>query len=115
MKLKDIIKELDLEVKTRDQNPEAEVKGAYASDLLSDVMAHSIEGCLWLTLQIHPNIVAVASMRDMAGIILVNGREPEAETIKRSNEENVTIMVSKLSTFDLAGKLYKMGVRDGKK
>jgi hypothetical protein len=54
--------------------------------------------------------VAVASMKDLAGIILVNGREPEQETIEKAETENVVIMVSEMPTFELVGKLYELGV-----
>lgn len=110
MRLAELVKELNLGVKSAPGNLSREVAGGYASDLLSDVLAHSKEGDLWVTLQIHPNIVAVASMKDLAGIVLVNGREPEAETVKKAEEEHMPILVSHLPTFELVGRLYGLGV-----
>ena len=111
MKVKDVIKELKLNLKTAGAKLDSNVTGGYASDLLSDVMANAQDGCLWITLQIHPNIIAVASMKDMAGIIIVNGREPEPETIKRADSEGINLMVSKMSAFEVAGNLYKIGIK----
>ena len=108
MVLETIIEELALEVKTTGVDLTGEVTGAYVSDLLSDVIANSREGELWITLQMHPNIVAVATLKDLSGIILVNGRQPEQETLKKSEEEHVPLMTSELSAFQLAGKLYKL-------
>jgi len=87
-----------------------EITRGYASDLLSDVLANSGEGDLWVTLQIHQNIVAVASMKDLAGIILVNGREPEEETLEKAEAENIVIMVTEMPTFELIGRLYELGI-----
>ena len=110
MKLTDVIQNLNLTVRSAQGNLGREVTGGYASDLLSDVLAHSNEGDLWITLQIHQNIVAVASMKNLAGIVLVNSREPEKETLEKAQEEDVVIMVSDLSTFEVVGRLYGLGV-----
>ena len=106
MILATIIEKLGLEVKNAGGNLTDEVTGVYVSDLLSDVMANSKEGQLWATLQVHPNIVAVATLKDLAGIILVNGREPEKETLARAEEEKIAVMTTRLPAFQLAGKLY---------
>lgn len=88
-----------------------EVRGGYASDLLSDVMANSREGDLWVTLQKHVNIVAVAHLNGLAGIVLVNGRRPEPDTAARAEEERIPIICTELPTFDVAGILHGLGIR----
>lgn len=110
MKLTELIQKLNLSVRSAKGNLEREVTGGYASDLLSDVLANSKEGNLWITLQTHQNIVGVASMKDHAGIILVNSREPELETLEKAESEKVPIMVSEMPTFELIGMLYSLGV-----
>ncbi len=110
MKLNELIEKLNLDVRSAKANLECEVTGGYASDLLSDVLANSKEGNIWVTLQVHHNIVAVACMNNLAGIILVNGREPEQETIDKAEKENLVIMVTEMPTFELVGKLYSLGV-----
>ncbi len=111
MKLAAIVERLDLGIRTGSDRLDTEVTGGYSSDLMSDVIAHSQEGDLWITLQAHQNIVAVASMTGLAGIILVNGREPEEETIAKAQAEGLPVMVSTLPTFELAGRLYNLGIR----
>ncbi len=108
--LKEVIEKLDLEVKSAKGNLEAEVKGGYVSDLLSDVMANSKKGDIWVTLQIHPNIAAVGTLKELAGIIINNGREPEGETLKKAEVEALPIMVSKLPAFELVGRMYELGI-----
>ena len=110
MKLTELVQKLNLDVRSAKANLDLEVTGGYASDLLSDVIGNSKEGDLWITLQIHQNIVAVASMKDLAGIILVNGREPEQDTIEKAETENIVIMVTDLPTFEIVGRLYNLGV-----
>jgi len=108
--LKDIVQKLRLEVRAGDSALATEVRGGYASDLLSDVIAHGRPGDLWVTLQKHPNTVVVASMNRLAGIVLVNGREPEAETLQKARAENVVLLVSVLPAFELVGRLYSLGL-----
>jgi len=110
VKIVELVEKLNLDVRSANENLEREITGGYASDLLSDVLANSKEGDLWVTLQIHQNIVAVASMKDLAGIILVNGREPEQETVEKAEAENIVIMVTELPAFELVGRLYSLGV-----
>jgi predicted transcriptional regulator len=106
----DIVKSFGLKIRTGENRLNEEVTGGYAGDLLSDVIAHSRKGSIWVTIQTHPNIVAVAAMKELAGIVLTGGREPDSETLKKAEEEGVPILVSSLFTFELAGKLYQMGI-----
>ena len=110
MKLTELVQQLSLSVRSAEGDLGREVTGGYASDLLSDVLANGEPGNLWITLQIHKNIVAVASMKDLAGIILVNSREPEKDTIEKAEAENIAIMVTELPTFELVGRLYGLGI-----
>ena len=109
--LADLVDKLDLQVRSARAGLASEVTGGYASDLLSDVIANSAEGDVWVTLQAHQNIVAVATMKDLAGIILVSGREPEEDTVQKAETENIPVMVSRLPAFELVGRLYGLGVR----
>ena len=106
MKLHQVVKELALEVRSRVLNLDKEVSGGYASDLLSDVIANAKKDNIWITLQIHQNIVGVATLKELTGIIIVNGRKPEAETLKKAEQENIPIMITKLPAFEIIGKLH---------
>jgi len=108
MKLKEIIERLQLKVLTAQDKLEVEVSGGYTSDLLSDVIANSKERNLWITLQTHQNIIAVAKLRDLAGIVIVNNREPDKETLKKAKEEEVPLMASEEAAFEISGKLYEL-------
>ena len=110
MTIREIVEELNCEVKAGASGLDNELTGGYASDLLSDVLANGREGNVWITLQIHPNIVAVASVKDLSGIVLINGREPAEETVLRAEQEDIPIVVSALPAFELIGRLYGLGI-----
>ena len=111
MKLSDLATRLELKVYKGPIPPERPVGGGYVSDLLSDVIGHGRKDDLWVTMQVHPNIVAVAVLKELAAIVLVNGREPAAETLEQAKKEGVTVLGTRLSAFELVGRLYGMGVK----
>jgi len=88
-----------------------EVRGGYASDLLSDVMANAQDGDAWITMQRHVNTVAVAQLKNLTAIVIVNGRQPEAEMAARAAEHGVAVVTTPLAAFDAAGRLYAAGLR----
>lgn len=106
MTLKEITQELGLDVLTAKDMLDVEIKNGYTSDLLSDVMANAKEGNLWITLQVHQNIVAVAKLKELCGIIIVNNRQPEEETVKKAEEEKVPLLRTTDSAFSVSGKIY---------
>lgn len=108
MKLSDLVDELSLEVKTCKDGLANEVKGAYVSDLLSDVMGNSKDGDTWITLQTHLNIIAVATLKNLSGIIIVGNRPVQDEILQKAESENVTILVTPMTAFETAGKLYQL-------
>jgi hypothetical protein len=108
IRVKNIVEELGLKVFCGESGLENIVRGSYVCDLLSDVMGHSNEGQIWITLQTHKNIMAVASLRDLAAIILVKDLVPEPETIVQSNLEGIPVLGTSSETFEMAGKLYKL-------
>lgn len=110
MKLSEIAKKLNLTIRTCTDRLDVEVTGGYASDLLSDVIANAISGNVWVTLQTHQNIIAVAVLKDLSGIIIVNGRQPEEETLKKAEQEKIPVLVTELPIFEIVGRLYMLGI-----
>ncbi len=110
MKLKQVVERLNLQLQTPTSKLDVEVNGGYISDLLSDVMANAKKGDIWITLQIHQNTVAVATLKELAGIIVINKKQPAKETIKKAEEEGVPILTSDLTAFELICELCKLGI-----
>ena len=107
MKVSELVKELNLKVFSGEAGLEREVMGGYVSDLLSDVMGNASEGDVWVTLQTHRNVVAIASLKELACVLLVSSLSPEENTINHSNEEGIPVLGTSLSTFEIAGLLYQ--------
>ena len=103
-----IVKELNLEIRSAKGSLKNMVTGGYTGDLLSDVMENSQAGDIWITRKVHQNIVAIATLKEHAGIILVNSCEPARDTLEKANQENVPIMVSAWPAFELTGRIFNM-------
>jgi hypothetical protein len=110
MTLQQIVDKLGLKPLSAISKLSEEVRGGYVSDLLSDVMGNAKAGDLWVTLQTHQNIVAVASLKEIAGIILIGGREPEKQTLAKAEAENIPLLLSNHPAFEVVGRLYQMGI-----
>ena len=114
MILQDIVQALDLTVLTEKKNFEKLVPSCgYSSDLLSCVMAGAKRGGVWVTLQAHLNIVAVAALLDLNAVIITEGAQPDVGAIAKANEEGVTLLSTQKSTFYVVGKLWELGLREG--
>ena len=107
MTVKDIIEKLDLQC-LNEANLDAEVKGAYASDLLSDVMGNARSGQVWITMQTHKNVSAIAALKDIPAVIIVRGGVPDDDMLEHAKEEDICILVSQDATFQVCGKLYQL-------
>lgn len=110
MTLSQIATRLNLKPKN-DAKPESVVAFGYASDLLSDVLANAKKGTIWVTNQKHQNVVGVAVMLDLAGVVIAGGMEPDENTLEKSRDERVPLYTTDQSLFDVAGKLYELGLR----
>jgi len=106
MLLEKIIESLDLEMVVGESEGKEIIKG-YTSDLLSEVMA-SGNSDIWITVQSHSNIVAVATIIGVKAIVLVNGREYTQDTMNKAKEEGICLLKSKQNAFDITGKIYAM-------
>ena len=67
MQIKEVINSLNLQLLTHTGDMQAEVTGGYASDLLSNVMGQAEPGMVWVTMQGHQNVAAVASLISECG------------------------------------------------
>lgn len=112
MNLQTIIDELHLNILTEARDFTAITpQGGYTSDLLSCVMASAKNGNLWVTLQAHLNIVAVASMLEVAAVIITENAQPDEATIAKANQQGVILLSSSKLTYEVCGKLWEMNIR----
>lgn len=112
MNLHQIAQALDLKLLTQAQPlDQIEPIAGYASDLLSCVLAGAGHGSLWVTLQAHLNIVAVAALLELKAVIITEGAQPDEATLAKANEEGVILFSTPRKTFEVVGQLWQMGLR----
>ncbi len=114
MTLDEIVNQLGLTVLTNQPDlGEVVPTVGYASDLLSCVMAGAKHHAIWVTLQAHANIVAVAALLELSAVIITENAQPDKATLAKANLEGVTLLSTDKPTFYVAGKLWEMGLREG--
>lgn len=86
------------------------IESVYIGDLLSFVMANGKEGALWLTVQKHINVIAVAELNDFAGIIFVQNSYPDEDTIAKANEFEIPLFISEKDAFLVSKDLISLGL-----
>jgi hypothetical protein len=84
------------------------VRGAYTSDLLSDVMGNADDEAVLVTIQAHKNTVAVATLKDSPAIIICNDRPVPADMIDAVKTEDISLFVTSDNQFTVSGKLYAL-------
>jgi hypothetical protein len=75
-------------------------------------MASARAGNIWITIQGHPNIIAVASLLDLAGVIVSEGSPVEPATIQKAVAEGIALFESRLTTYAIAARLARAGLAD---
>lgn len=108
MKIHELAKQLDLTLCCGKGGINNQVAGGYVSDLLSDVMGSTKEGELWITLQTHKNVMAIASLKELSAVILVKGFQPEADMALQSDQEDIPVYSTPLEAFEITGKIYQI-------
>ena len=88
-------------------DPEREISGAYAGDLLSWVMGRATSGNAWITIMTNINIVAVAALVDISCIILSEGVTASPDVIQTANAKNINVLSTGLPTYEAALALAK--------
>ena len=108
MKIDEIIKFLNAACLT--EKVDKEHNYAFASDLMSDVLALAGGATILVTGLNNPQIVRTAEMLDMSLIILVRGKKPSEETLAIADETNITIITTDMTMFETCGRLYEAGI-----
>lgn len=108
MKVRELVEKLNLKVYSGESGLDNEITGGYTSDLLSDVMGFAKDGQIWVTLQTHKNIMAVATLKDLAAVVLVKGFVPDNDAAEVSNKEGLPILGTDEQAFEITGKIFTL-------
>jgi hypothetical protein len=110
---KEVIERLHMEALSSTGALDRPVAGGYAADLLSCAIKSAKRDFLWVTLQSHLNVVAVASLLGLAGVIITEGNRPDQETLARAENEGVILAVTPRDTFTVVAELASIGIQGG--
>jgi len=75
------------------------------------VLCNARPGSLWVTLQTNRNVAAVASLQELAAVLITNGRQPQEDLLDLARDEKVNVLSTPLSTYQVVGRLYELGLR----
>ena len=110
MKLEKARDILEAEVLYGNNHLNKEIKLAYGSDLMSDVLTFVKSGSLLLTGLTNTQAVRTAEIAEIGAICFVNNKRPQEETIKLANEKEIPLLATKLFMYECCGRLYKKGL-----
>ena len=103
--LKDILALLDGELLTAGNCLEVECPRVFASDLMSDVLTSAEPGSLLLTGLANGHVVCTCSVADLAAVVFVQGKRPDADVVCQARSKNLPLIATKLSMFDACSTL----------
>lgn len=85
-----------------------EISGVFCCDLLSVVMSKAFEDCAWITVMGNINSVAVASLDDMACIVLADGCAVDEVMLIKAKEQEINVLLSKEPIFETADTIHRL-------
>ncbi len=110
MKLKEVMEILDARPVWNSSHADLEVVSCHASDLISDVLAFSDSGSLFLTGLTNSQVIRTAQILDFTAICFVRGKTPQPEAITLAEEQELPLLITHLSMYESCGRLYKKGL-----
>jgi hypothetical protein len=114
MKLRELVELLQGQVMSPNVNLEKEIPCAFSSDLISDILMCTKEATLLLTGLTNPQVIRLADMIDLLGIVFVRGKIPPEELIKMAEERDLPLISTKMTMYRSSGILYNSGLRSCK-
>ena len=112
MKVKELLTLIAAENLTPAADLEKEILCGYSCDLLSWVMKNGQEGMAWVTVQTHMNVIAVAVLAEMSCVILPESIDMEQDVLDKAQAEGLCVMKTKLSSYEICGRMHAAGVPD---
>lgn len=110
MKIKEIIKLLNAEILVGEGQEEYEIKGAFASDMMSDVLAFVSDQSMLVTGLVNPQVVRTCEMMDINCILFVRGKRPDTMVLELAKSKDMIIMATQEKMYPSCGLLYSNGL-----
>ncbi len=106
MTLKDISENMTSDVIYRGRVFDTlEIINVSAGDMMSEVLVGDEENRIIVTALTTDQVIRTADIVEAAGIILINGKRPQASMKKLAEESGITLLSTKMSMFETCIKL----------
>lgn len=86
--------------------PDRQIDGVYIGDLLSWVMGRAAADNAWITIMNNVNVMAVATLADVACVILAEGVTLDAELTNTAEMKGINVLTSPLPAYETAVALH---------
>lgn len=97
-------------LRCNEQYADRDLKYAFASDLMSDVLTVTEEGILLITGLATVQTVRTATMADIDTVLLVRGKHAPSAMLSLAEENGLVIIESPFSMYRSSGVLYEGGL-----
>ncbi len=110
MTVREVAGILDAQWVCCEDGADTEVLYAFASDMMSDVLAHVGEDTMLLTGLINSQSVRTAEMLDVPCLVFVRGKIPHQDAVQRAKQIGLPTLLTSCSMFEACGRLYRAGM-----
>ena len=107
--MNDLVLDSRFELVSESLSSSEEIQGYYVGDLLSFVIAKATKGQMWLTVQTHPNVIAIASLLELSAVMIVEGAVIPEETIIMAKEKDIAIVKTECPVVEVIQTLPRLG------
>lgn len=115
MNVLELIEILNAEAKYLGADTSTSYGSAFASDMMSDVLAYAEHRALMITGLCNLQVLRTAEMIDCTCIIFVRGKIPTEEMLSIARDSDIHIIITELSMYNVCGILYNSGKMGGTK
>ena len=113
MTIREIAETLDATWLCCEEEGDRALRTAFASDMMSDVLAYVKDQAVLVTGLNNPQVVRTADMMDMIYIVFVRGKKPDGAILQLAVDRGIAVLATKLPMFAACGLLYEKGLRGG--
>ena len=111
MTVADMVSITNARILLGNEHQDQEIKSAFCSDLMSDVLAFVNEDTVLITGLMNPHVIRTSEMLDLRCILFVRGKQPSEEILESAREMGIIVLCTGHSAFTTCGLLYQAGLR----
>lgn len=110
MKIRDVVHITDGEFICCESEGLYDIKKAFCSDLMSDVLAYADEEVLLVTALVNNQVIRTAEMMDLKAILFVQNKIPSEEVVGLAQLNKICLIRTRLSAYEAVGRLFSGGL-----